>query len=80
VCLFAERLEDGNFRWPNLQDGVLRGGLWRLRGVPSKHALASCKRDHAGPPLGSGADIDVILARESEFAICSHPEHGQAGR
>ena len=24
VCLFAERLEDGKFRWPNLQDGVIR--------------------------------------------------------
>ena len=24
VCLFAKRLEDGKFRWPNVQDGVLR--------------------------------------------------------
>jgi len=24
VCLFAKRLEDGKFRWPNIQDGVLR--------------------------------------------------------
>ena len=24
VCLFAKRLEDGAFRWPNLQDGVMR--------------------------------------------------------
>ena len=24
VCLFAKRLEDGKFRWPNLRDGVLR--------------------------------------------------------
>ena len=24
VCLFAKRLEDGAFRWPNVQDGVLR--------------------------------------------------------
>ena len=23
VCLFAKRLEDGAFRWPNLQDGVM---------------------------------------------------------
>ena len=23
VCLFAKRLEDGSFRWPNLQDGVM---------------------------------------------------------
>ena len=24
VCLFAKRLEDGEFRWPNVQDGVMR--------------------------------------------------------
>jgi transposase len=24
VCLFAKRLEDGEFRWPRVQDGVMR--------------------------------------------------------
>jgi transposase len=24
VCLFAKRLEDGEFRWPKVQDGILR--------------------------------------------------------
>jgi transposase len=24
VCLFAKRLEDGKFRWPNVQDGIIR--------------------------------------------------------
>ncbi len=24
VCLFAKRLEDGQFRWPKMQDGVMR--------------------------------------------------------
>lgn len=24
VCLFAKRLEEGAFRWPSLQDGVMR--------------------------------------------------------
>jgi transposase len=24
VCLFAKRLEDGQFRWPNVQDGIIR--------------------------------------------------------
>jgi transposase len=24
MCLFAKRLEDGAFRWPSMQDGVIR--------------------------------------------------------
>ena len=24
MCLYAKRLEDGGFRWPNMQDGVMR--------------------------------------------------------
>ncbi len=24
VCLFAKRLEDGEFRWPKIEDGVVR--------------------------------------------------------
>ena len=24
VCLFAKRMEDGRFRWPSVQDGVMR--------------------------------------------------------
>ena len=24
MCLFSKRLEDGPFRWPNVQDGVIR--------------------------------------------------------
>lgn len=24
LCLFAKRLEQGTFRWPNIQDGVMR--------------------------------------------------------
>lgn len=24
MCLFAKRLEDGAFRWPNIEDGVMR--------------------------------------------------------
>jgi transposase len=31
VCLFAKRLEDGKFRWPNLQDGVIRLSAAQLR-------------------------------------------------
>lgn len=24
LCLFAKRLEDGTFRWPKIEDGVMR--------------------------------------------------------
>ena len=24
VCLYAKRLEDGEFRWPKVQDGIMR--------------------------------------------------------
>ena len=24
MCLFAKRLEDGKFRWPRIEDGVMR--------------------------------------------------------
>jgi transposase len=24
MCLFAKRLEDGEFRWPKVEDGVMR--------------------------------------------------------
>src|SRR5579871_52930 len=54
--------------------------LMRFSCSCAKVAPALCKRDHAGPPLRIGSDIDVVLAREGELAICAYPEHGQAGR
>jgi transposase len=30
LCLFAERLEDGIFRWPKVEDGVMRLSAARL--------------------------------------------------
>jgi transposase len=33
VCLFAKRLEDGKFRWPKLQDGVMRLTAAELSGL-----------------------------------------------
>jgi transposase len=30
VCLYAKRLEDGEFRWPKMQDGVIRLTAARL--------------------------------------------------
>ena len=33
VCLFAKRLENGAFRWPNLQDGVMHLTAAQLSGL-----------------------------------------------
>jgi len=57
VCLFAKRLEDGKFRWPSVQDSVMRlsaaelaalleGLDWkRLR---SERSRRRCSRDDCG--------------------------------
>jgi transposase len=45
VCLFAKRLEDGAFRWPNVQDGVMRLSAAELsallEGLDWKRGLAA---------------------------------------
>jgi transposase len=33
VCLFAKRLEDGKFRWPKIEDGVIRLTAAQLSGL-----------------------------------------------
>jgi transposase len=41
MCLLAKRLEDGQFRWPNIQDGVIRLSAAQLtkivKGHPNSH-------------------------------------------
>ncbi|MGB7588810.1 MAG: IS66 family insertion sequence element accessory protein TnpB [Solirubrobacterales bacterium] len=53
LCLFAKRLEDGAFRWPNVEDGTIRlsgaqlaalieGMEWtRVRAVEARTPLAT---------------------------------------
>ena len=43
VCLFAKRLEDGAFRWPNVQDGVA-SDCGAALGVIGRSRLAPCPR------------------------------------
>ena len=33
VCLFAKRLEAGKFRWPRIEDGVMRLSAAQLAGL-----------------------------------------------
>ena len=58
VCLFAKRLEDGKFRWPSVQDGVMRlsaaqlsalleGLDWR-RVHAAREIRRRCSRDDCG--------------------------------
>ena len=33
ICLFAKRLEEGKFRWPRIEDGVMRLSAAQLAGL-----------------------------------------------
>lgn len=33
ICLFAKRLEDGEFRWPRVQDGLMRLSAAQLQAL-----------------------------------------------
>ena len=44
VCLFAKRLEDGKFRWPNVQDGVMRLSAAQLSALVGRARLAAGSR------------------------------------
>jgi transposase len=70
VCLFAKRLEDGKFRWPNVQDGVIRrnsrpcwkvwiGGAFTRRGRRRRR----CSRDDCGRVNQLGACAREALPR-----------------
>jgi len=52
VCLFAKRLEDGEFRWPKIADGVMRLSAAQLsallEGLDWRRVRA---RDTAAPSL-----------------------------
>ena len=62
LCLFAKRLEEGVFRWPKIEDGVMRLSAADCRrcskgltgGVSTRHARRSSrrKRDNCGPHCG----------------------------
>ena len=64
VCLFAKRLEDGEFRWPNIQDGVMRLTAAQLsallEGLDWRRVHASARHDRA-----DGSRVDL---RHSESA------------
>ena len=48
VCLFAKRLEDGRFRWPAIEDGVIRLTAAQLSATAGRARLAPgprCSRD-----------------------------------
>jgi transposase len=47
VCLYAKRLEDGAFRWPNVADGVMRLTAAELVGAARRARLAA---HPCGPP------------------------------
>lgn len=50
VCLFAKRLEDGEFRWPKIEDGVMRLSAAQLsallEGLDWRRGRAAYARDN----------------------------------
>jgi transposase len=44
LVLYAKRLEDGEFRWPKVQDGVM--------GLVGRPGLAACSRGPTDPDAG----------------------------
>ena len=60
VCLFAKRLEDGKFRWPNAQDTVMRLSAAELSALLGRAGLETRSRG-AGDP---GADAARVIAAQ----------------
>src|SRR5260221_13294586 len=58
VCLFAKRLEDGKFRWPNVLESVMRPSAAELAALlegldwkrvhAARGAACRCSRDDCG--------------------------------
>ena len=44
LCLFAKRLEGGKFRWPRIEDGVMRLSAAQLGGAPRRAGLEARPR------------------------------------
>ena len=66
VCLFAKWLEDGKFRRPNVQDGVMRLSAVELSALPEG---LDWKRVH--PARETPAPIQPGSLRQSESARCN---------
>ena len=54
VCLFAKRLEEGEFRWPKIQDGVMRLTAAQLSPCSKDWIGGACARPNDQTPLLPG--------------------------
>jgi transposase len=70
VCLFAKRLEDGEFRWPKVQDGVMRLSAAQLyRNIPA------CESDESSTEVIQVLDPRHPLYGRS-FRVIRRSTHG----
>jgi transposase len=65
VCLFAKRLKDGKFQWPNVQDGVIRLSAAQLSALLEgldRRPIALCRRSSfdAAPSQAMPRSRDLI--------------------
>jgi transposase len=70
MVLVAKRLEDGKFRWPGVQDAILRLSAAQLQALLEESRLAACARTAAD----GGADSDQLTRcgakRSQASSVC----------
>lgn len=54
VCLYAKRLEDGEFRWPKVHDSMMRLTAAQLSGATRRSRLAASPRGAPDPRASPG--------------------------
>jgi transposase len=74
VCLFAKRLEDGKFRWPNVQDGVIRLSAAQLsallEGLDWRRVHAA--RETPAPMQRKRCFIPILQRRAESADVSGH--------
>jgi transposase len=80
VCLLAKRLEDGKFRWPNVQDSVMRLSGCGASGFAGRARLAADSRGarDAGTDAAGmiAAQRDASEPDQHRSASCSCQDSG----
>jgi transposase len=75
LCLFCKRLEDGKFRWPRVQDGVMRLSAAQLSALlegldwSRVHARRVCRRKPCSDLQSIESSLRKCIAFSRECAL-----------